>query len=159
MTAYLLSETKIRREDINNFGLNQHLRMNKGFIDLMYDFTEALCELDDLSRLVAPLLEREEAENLFFEVLAASASVGIAEEDLDRLIRCGEMCLGRSHTRTRIDGRIVPYLERSRRERTMALLNRSVGPGWIQVLSFATFSQLSLSGLQHHARRWLLAVH
>lgn len=100
--------------------------MNKCFIDLMYEFTEALRQLDNAPRLVASLLEREKTENLFFEVLGAFASMGIAEEDLNLLTRPAEMCFGRSHTRTRIDGRSVPYLEGSRRERFMALLNRSV---------------------------------
>ena len=81
-TAYLLFGTRMRRENINSMYLNQHLRINKCFVDLMYDFTEALRQLDNVPRLIASLSKREKTENLFFKVLGASASVGIAEEDL-----------------------------------------------------------------------------
>lgn len=157
-TAYLLVGIRIRREYVNNVGLNQHLRMKKCFINLMNNFTKALCQLKNVPRSVASLSKGEKAENLVFKVMTVSASVGVAEEDLYLLTCTAEMCLGRSHTRTRIDGRIVPYFEKSRRERIMALQNQSVWPVWIQVPIFATFSQLSLSDLQCHARRWLLAV-
>lgn len=99
--------------------------MNKCFIDLMYDFTEALRQLDNVPRSIASLSEREKTENLFFEVLGASASVGIAKEDLGLSTRRAAMHLYRSHTRTRIDDKSVPYLEGSCRERFMALHNRS----------------------------------
>lgn len=124
----------------------------------MNDFTEAICQLDNVPRWVAFLSEREKAEYLFFQVLATSASVGIAEEDLYLLTCPAKLSFDRPHTRTRMHGRIVPYFERSRRERIMALLNRLVSPIWIQLLILATFSQLSLSDLQCHARQRLLAV-
>lgn len=84
-----------------------------------------------MATLVASLPKREEPKDLFLKILAASASVRVAKEDLYLLEGTPEVsaqAFGTSRTRTRIDGRILPYFKRLRRERTMALLNRSAQP-------------------------------
>ena len=103
--------------------------MNECFVNLMNDLSETLRQLDNVPTLVASLSKRKEPEDLFLKVLAASASVRVAKEDLYLLEGTAEVCaqaFSRSHTRTRIDGRILPYFERLRRARTMASLKRSV---------------------------------